>query len=59
MGECVGSPLVGRLRKMWIASVNDCLTRRGLSFVQPRRMVYDRNEWRGYFGLEGREEYDC
>ena len=40
----MGSCLVGQLQKRWIDSVNDYLKRRGLSVVQARRMVYDRNE---------------
>ena len=45
---CVGSPLIGRLRKRWIDSLNDCLKKWGLNVGQPRRMVYDRDEWRGF-----------
>ena len=39
MGECVGCHLVGRLRKRWIDSVNDCSKKRGLNVRQSRRMV--------------------
>ena len=39
--ESVGSSLVGRPRKRWIDSVNDCLKKRG----QASMMVYDKNEW--------------
>ena len=39
-----GSHLVGRPRKRWTDSVNDCLMKRGLNVEQARRMVYGRNE---------------
>ena len=48
MEECVGSRLVGRPRKRWIDSVNDCLKKRGLNVGQARRVVYERNEWREF-----------
>ena len=44
-GECMSSRLVGRPRKSWINSVNDCLKKIGLNLGQARRMVYDRNVW--------------
>ena len=46
--ECAGSRLLGRPRKRWIDSVNDCLKKRGLNIRQAKNMVYDRNEWRGF-----------
>ena len=48
MGKCAGSRLLGRPRKRWIDSVNDCLKKRGLNIRQAKNMVYDRNEWRGF-----------
>ena len=48
VGERVGRHLVGRLRKRWIDSVNDCLKKRGLNIGQTRRMVYYRNEWQEF-----------
>ena len=39
VGECGGSGSVGRLRKRWIDSVNDCL-KKGVSDEQARRMVH-------------------
>ena len=47
-GECVGSSLVGRRLKRGIDPVNDCLKKRGVNAGQVRRVVYDRNEWRGF-----------
>ena len=46
--EYVGSRLVGRLRKRWIDSVNECLKKRGLNVGRASRMVYYRNECRGF-----------
>ena len=46
VGEYVGISLVSRPRKRWIDSVNDCLKKNFLNVGQPRRMVYDMNEWR-------------
>ena len=48
VGECAGSRTVGRPRKRWIDTVNDCLRKRGLDVRQVRRMVQDRSEWRGF-----------
>ena len=48
VGECVGSRLVGRSRKRWIDSMKKCLKTRSLSVRQARKMMYDRNEWRGF-----------
>ena len=44
LGECVGSCLVDQLWKR-IDQVNDCLKKGGLNVLQPRGMIYDRNEW--------------
>ena len=46
--ECVGSHLVGRPRKRWNDSMNDCLKKRGLNVGQARRMMYYRNEWQKF-----------
>ena len=43
VGECGGSRSVGRPRKRWIDTVNECL----------RKMVQDRSEWRGFVRGEG------
>ena len=43
--ECAGSRSMGRPRKRWIDTMKKCLTKRGLNV---RRMVHDRNEWRGF-----------
>ena len=47
VGECVGSHLVDQPQKRLIDSVNEYLKKRCLNVGQPRRMVYDRNEWFG------------
>ena len=41
--ECAGSWSVGRPRKRWIDTVEDCLKKRGLNVKQARRMVHDRS----------------
>ena len=46
--ECAGSRSVGRPRKRWIDTVKDCLKKRGLDVMQSRRIVHDRNAWRGF-----------
>ena len=46
-GECAGSRSVGRPRKRWVDTVQDCL-RKGLDVKQARRMVQDRSEWREF-----------
>ena len=43
--QCVDSGR-GRL----IDTMKDCLKKRGLGVRQARRMVHDRNEWRGLGG---------
>ena len=48
VGECVGSPSVGRPRKRWIDTMKDCLKKRGLDVRQARRMVHDRSVCRGF-----------
>ena len=48
VGVCAGSHLVGRPWKTLNDSVNDCLKNRGLNVEQARKMMYDRNEWRGF-----------
>ena len=44
--ESMGSHLVGRPRKRWIDSVNDCFKGRGLNAGEASRMMYSRSEWR-------------
>ena len=48
VGKCVGSRSVGRPRKRWIDTMNECLKKRGLDVMQATRMVQDRTEWRGF-----------
>ena len=48
VGECADSHSVGRPRKKWLDTVNECLKRRGLDARQARRMVQDRSEWVGF-----------
>ena len=48
VGECAGSPSMGRPRKRWIDTMKDCLRKRGLDLRQARRMVLDMNECQGY-----------
>ena len=48
VGEWAGSSSVGGLRKRWIDNEKDCLRKKGLNVRQTRRMVHDRNEWRGF-----------
>ena len=43
VGEVAGIRSVGRLRKMWIDTVKDCLKKSGLDIRQARRMVHDRD----------------
>ena len=43
--ESVGSLSVGRLRKRWIDTMRDCLSKRGLDIRHARKMVQDRCEW--------------
>ena len=50
VGKCAGSRSVGITRKRWIATVMDCLRKRGLDVRQARRMVQDSSEWRGLLG---------
>ena len=45
VGECAGSRSVGRPRKRWIDTMNNCLRKRGLDVRQANRIVQDRNEW--------------
>ena len=42
MGEWLGSHLVGRPRKRWIDSVNDCLKKR-FECCASKKDVYDMN----------------
>ena len=42
--EYTDSLLVGRPRKRWIDTVNDCLKKRGLDNRQATIMVHDRSE---------------
>ena len=48
VGEHVGSHSVRKRQMRGIYTVNDCLKERGLYARQARRMVHDRNEWRGF-----------
>ena len=48
VGECAGSRSVGRPRKNWIDTVEECLKKRGLDVRQPKRMVHDSSVWRGF-----------
>ena len=48
IGEYAGSRSVGKLLKRWTDTVKDCLKKRGLDFRQARRMVHDRNLWKGF-----------
>ena len=48
VGGYAGCRSVGRLRKRWIDAGKECLKKRGLDVRQARRMVQDRNEWRGF-----------
>ena len=47
VGKCVGSRSVGRPRKRWIDTMNECLRKRSLDVRLARRMFQDRSEWRG------------
>ena len=47
-GECVGSCLIGRPRKRWIDSMNDCLNKKALNVGQAGKMMYERNEWQEF-----------
>ena len=44
LGVCVGSHSMGRPRKRWKDTVNDCLRKRCLYVRQARRIVQDRSE---------------
>ena len=46
--EVAGSRSVGRPGKRWTDTVKDRLRKRDLNIRQARRMVKDRNEWRGF-----------
>ena len=48
VGECAGSLSVGRLRKRWSDTVNECLMKIGLDVRQARRMVQNRSEWQEF-----------
>ena len=48
VGECGGSRPVGRPRKRWIDTANDCLKKRGLDIREAKRLVHDRSVWRGF-----------
>ena len=48
VGECAGSRSVGRPRKRWIDTVQECLKKRGLDVKETRRMVHNRSVWRGF-----------
>src|SRR5678815_2110545 len=47
-GECVGNRPVGRPKKKWIESVNECLKERNESLADARIKVHNRSEWRGF-----------
>ena len=48
VGECAGNRSVCWPRKRWIDTVKDCLKKRSLDVRQARRMVHDKNVWRGF-----------
>ena len=50
VGECAGSHSVGRTRKRWIDSMNDCLK----DVRQSRRMAHDRIVWRRFVRVNER-----
>ena len=43
IGECASSCSVGRLRKRWIDTVKECLSKRGVDVRQARRTVRNRS----------------
>ena len=45
VGKCGGSRSVGRPRKRWIDTVENCLKKRGLDVRKARRMEHDRSVW--------------
>ena len=47
-GECAGSSSVDRARKRCIDNVKDCMKKRGWDVRQERKMVHDRNVWKGF-----------
>ena len=47
VGNCTGSRSVGRPRKRWIDTVEECLKKRNLDVRQARRMVHDKSVPRG------------
>ena len=53
VGECAGSRLVGRPRKIWLDIGKECLRNRGLDVRQARRMVQDGSECLGLEGMHG------
>ena len=48
VGECAGSRSVGKPRKKWNNTVEECLKIRSLDVRQAWRMVQDRSEWRRF-----------
>ena len=44
VGKCAGNRSVGRLWKIWIDTMKDCLRKRGLDVNQARGMVQDKSE---------------
>ena len=44
-GECAGNHSVGKPRKRWIYTIEDCLKKGGLDVKQARRRVLDKSEW--------------
>ena len=47
VGECAFSSSVGQLWERLIDTMKDCLKYKGLDVRQARRMVHDRNVWKG------------
>ena len=45
VGVCAGSRSLGKLRKRWIDSVQECLKNRALDVRQAWRMVHDKSVW--------------
>ena len=48
VGECAGSRSMGRPRKRWTDTMQECLRKKGLDVRQARRVVQDRSKWRGF-----------
>ena len=51
VGECAGSCSLGRVRKMWIDTMKDCLKKISFDVRQSRRMMHYRSVWQGFVTL--------